>query len=110
MAAKETKELVSFVVAVVKAGAEVMADGKVGISDAFTILKALEQAPQAFSGLTAVPAEFSAWSDADKAMVFAEIEKLDLASDTVEQWAERVLKTAVTLGQLVADYAKALKA
>ena len=110
MAAKELKEVVQFVVAVIKAGSETMEDGRVGFGDVGVLLSAFQLAPAAFAGVATVPSELVDLSEADKAVLFAEIAKLDLKSDTVELWAERVLKTAVTIGALVAEYVKAIKA
>jgi len=107
MSVKETKELVQFTVALVKAGADVLADGKVSLADVFALLEGLKLAPAALDGVANVPAEFSTLTEAEKAALLAEVAKLDLANDVLEAWAERVLNTAIVLGALVADYVKA---
>ena len=109
MAAKELKEVLQFVVGVIKAGSDTMEDGRVGFGDIAVLLSAFQLAPAAFAGVAQVPSELVDLTEADKAVLYAEIAKLDLKSDAVEMWAERILKTAVTIAAVVAEYVKALK-
>lgn len=110
MAVKESADLIEFVVAMMKATSDVANDTGGYLAKAAAVMRAMQEAPDAFTGISSVPTELAGMTDADKALLFSKITALDLPSDTVEQWAERVLKTAVVLGTLVADYAKALKA
>lgn len=109
MSVKESKEVVQFMVAMVKASADVLADGKVNVSDMFAMFEGLRRAPAAVEGVNLVPQEFMDMTEVEKGELLAEVAKLDLPDDVAEQWAERVLKTAVVVAALVADYVKASK-
>jgi len=109
MSVKETGDMVEFVVALMKATSDVAhSDGYV--AKAAAVMTAMQEAPDAFVGMGNIPAELANLNDAEKAVLFSKITALDLPNDTVEVWAERILKTAIVIGSLASDYTKALKA
>lgn len=97
----QSLELFKFFISFANSLAVSLKDGKINISDLVYMFDSMRLAPQAFEGIQEIPKELADLSPEYKAALYAEIEKLDLANDQTEAIAEKVLKGALNLAEIV---------
>jgi len=97
---KETKELLSFVFALVYATSKTMQDGKFEYREALNYVGAVRKVANAVNGIDAVPAEIADLTneEIDELKAFI-VEEFDIENDVLEQNIEEML-------DLAADFAK----
>jgi len=99
---KETKELVSFVVALANAVDKTLEDKKVSYADLPHFISAFMKAPEAFNGVDKVKSEWLGLSPENKQQLIKEIEiELDLKSDKTEEIIESSLKIVLEIFEIV---------
>lgn len=101
---KESREVVAFVVALVNVLASLVGLsplallGRVG-----ELIKVLGLAGPAVNGWRDALSEgIDGYSDAEKAVLYAEVQKLELPNEAVEQTAEKVIKAGIALLDVLA--------
>lgn len=99
----ETKELVTFVVALMNAGGKAMEDGKVGIEDATHLLAPLMSAAVAFGGVNKVPVEIAELDAAEAAELVQHIKAVfEIPQDNIEQVVEVACEVGLKLWAAIA--------
>ncbi len=94
----ELKDLLAFVLALLAASFDALADGKIGISDALRFLSALRKIGPALKGLTEIRAELADLTEAEKQELVAYIAgEFNIENNTVEQYIEQALALVVSL-------------
>lgn len=92
---KETKEAVKFGVAVIKAGKDALADGKVGLGDALALWPLLSGVAEAVQGGAQIPKEHADLDEGEFDELVGEVKGLiaDLTPDQYEAivWAALAL-------------------
>lgn len=102
MAAKETKDVVLGLAAVVKCVASVKADNKVDLSDLQAVLAALPAIKDAVEGIGAVPQELASLSEQDVEDLGAEaVAALLIADEKIKAIVIQSLKMALAGLKLV---------
>lgn len=104
---KETKELVSFLLAVHQAYQLSNADGKIDFKDLPHIYNPLMKSIQAFNGLDKIPAELKDLDDEErKELVELFKADFDLADDVLEQKIEEGFAVALQLAKFITGLPK----
>lgn len=104
---QESKEVLSLVVALYKAGSKSLADGKLDLSDAANLLALLPKVGPAFADLSKIPLELKDLDAQDAADLVAHVAS-ELGQDNAK--AAQVASAGLKLVFDVVDFVKVLKA
>lgn len=95
---KETKELLGFVLALVEAGANSLADGRIGFTDAIHFFEAFRKLSDAVEDIHKVLDEAKDYDEAEKAELKQYIkDEFDIPGDMVEEYIEKGLALGIDL-------------
>ncbi len=99
---KETKDLVSFIIALGHAFDKSLEDKKLSVSDLPYFFSAMMKAPEAFKDVDKVKSEWQALSFESKQLLVKEIEQeLDLKSENTEKLIEKSISIIVDLLEVI---------
>lgn len=107
MALKETTEMLDFAMALVKAGADAEADGKIDLNDVALLFPLFPAAQAAFQGVGQIPSELASMSDEDAAQLIAHVMSGLAVSDPK---ARQVIDASLKFLSSGYDLYKAIKA
>lgn len=102
---KETKEVLGFVIPIVKGSEQVLADGKIQIPELVVFLPALLKIKDAIEGVDQVPLEFklSTPEEAEELKQYLR-DELDLADDKMEEFIEDAFALVLDLYNIIKKY------
>lgn len=102
---KETKEVLNFVIPLVKAGDTALEDGKIQLTELVLFIPALLKFKDAIEGVDQVPFEFklATAEEANELKAYLKAE-LDLRDDQMEQFIEDAFGVVLDIWQLIKTY------
>ena len=99
---KETKDLVSFIIAIANAVDKSLEDKKITVTDLPHFITAFLKAPEAFAGIEKVKSEIAAMSFENKQLLIKDIEQeLNLANEKTEEIIELSIKIVADLLEVI---------
>jgi hypothetical protein len=101
---ENVKEVISFVVALVKAIKSILEDGKINISDVIRLFGAFLKAPKAIVGFKFVFEEIKDLSEAERVELLTFItQDLGLTFASADKWLSHLVTTGLKLHHMAAD-------
>lgn len=100
------KNLVAFLVHFTNAVSSAVENQRFRLADIVTFLELLKDIPGVVQGIQSDIPAWESLSDADKAVLMAEVANLDIQNKTVEELAKGLLKSIVMAGPIVRQWLK----
>lgn len=102
---KESKEVLGFVLALVEAGANSLADGRIGFTDMIHFFDAFRKLSDAVEDIGKVVDEMKDFDEAEKQELIAYAKaEFDLPSDMIEKYVEKGLTLGIELLHFVSMF------
>ncbi len=92
--AKETKEVVQFLLAIGEAAGKALEDEDIGLSDAVFLFDSFRKIGPAIDNAAAVPGELAAWTETDTQEMVAAAMGFDIPQDNIEALVKDALQVA----------------
>lgn len=104
MAAKETKEVIEFLLSLGEAAGRALSDNDIGLTDAIYFFDAMRRLDDAVKGYDKIPAELLAWTPEDTAEMVAAAKEFDIPQDRVEERIKDAIKIAGPVIEYIAKF------
>lgn len=102
--AKETKEVVEFLLTLGEAVGMSFQDGKISLGDAVYLFDTVQKIGPALSDIGKIPAELAAWQEADSKELIALAADFDIPQDSIEAVVKDAIKIAVPVIEFLAKF------
>ncbi len=102
--AKETDEVVEFLLALGEAGALALEDGHIGLGDALYFFDAFRKLGPALDNIDKVPAELAAWTEVDTAALVNTAADFNIPEANIEAVVKDAIKIAGPLVEFLAKF------
>lgn len=102
--AKETKEVVEFLLSLGQAGALAAHDGEITLLDAQYFFESVRRIGPALGDISKITDELAAWTDADTEEMKALADEFDIPQDNIEAIVRDAIKIAAPLVEFLARF------